>query len=101
MHELQALGITAAVLNDGEDLLKERHLLARGYLQFLERDFVGRQPHPSPPWRLGAEPLMVSMPAPTLGEHNQLVLEEMLGLSEQEVELLAEAGIIGNKPLLK
>jgi crotonobetainyl-CoA:carnitine CoA-transferase CaiB-like acyl-CoA transferase len=101
MRELQRMGITAAVLNDGADLLKDPHLLARGYQQFIERDFVGRQPHPSPPWRLGVQPLTVTAPAPTLGQHNQLVLGETLGLNQAELELLAEAGVIGSKPRLK
>jgi len=39
-------------------------------------------------------------PAPTLGQHNQSVLGGMLGVSETELESLAEAGIIGDKPWL-
>ena len=100
MHALQHVGVTAAVLNTGSDLLKDPQLIARGYMQFIERDFVGVQPHPSAPWRTGSEPIQIRSPAPTLGQHNQLVLGGMLGLSQSELGGLADTGVIGNKPRL-
>ena len=100
MHQLQQAGVVAAVLNNGADLLDDPQLIARDYLQWMERDYVGRQPHPSPPWRQGKAPLQLRTPAPTLGQHNQSVLGGMLGVSETELESLAEAGIIGDKPWL-
>ena len=66
----------------------------------VERVFVGLQPHPSPPWRVGRKPLPIRTPAPTLGEHNRDVLSGMLGLVENELESLIEAGIIGTSPRL-
>ena len=100
MQELQSVGITAAKLNGPADILSDPHLSARGYLQYLKRDFVGRQPHPSAPWRQGFKPLRVRLPSPTLGEHNKDIFCGILGLSEQEFESLQEAKIIGNKPCL-
>jgi crotonobetainyl-CoA:carnitine CoA-transferase CaiB-like acyl-CoA transferase len=100
MHQLQQAGVVAAVLNNGADLLDDPQLIARDYLQWMERDHVGRQPHPSLPWRPGKAPLQLRTPAPTLGQHNQSVLGGMLGVSETELESLAEAGIIGDKPRL-
>ena len=100
MHALQRVGVTAAMLNTGPDLLKDPQLVARGYMQLIERDFVGVQPHPSAPWRPGSEPIPIRSPAPTLGQHNQLVLGGMLGLSQSELGGLADTGVIGNKPRL-
>lgn len=102
MRRLQQIdGVVAASLNNAAKLLDEPHLTARGYLQMLDRDFVGRQPHPSPPWRLGVEPLPIRSPAPTLGQDNQLVLGEMLGVTPNEMGVLQEEGIIGSKPRLR
>ena len=100
MQELQSAGITAASLNGPADILSDPHLSARGYFQFLDRDFVGRHPNPSAPWRRGFHPISVRTPSPKLGEHNKDVFCGLLGLSEQEFESLHQANIIGNKPCL-
>jgi crotonobetainyl-CoA:carnitine CoA-transferase CaiB-like acyl-CoA transferase len=38
-------------------------------------------------------------PAPTMGQHNEYVLGELLGLSQDEIKTLAEEQVIGTKPL--
>jgi len=43
-------------------------------------------------------PGSIRMPAPCLGEHNQYVFGELLGLSQEEMVQLEEEGIIGTKP---
>ena len=100
MHRLQAENITAAKLNSGEDLLHEPQLKDRQYLQWLERDYVGLQPNASAPFRTGPAPIPIESPAPTLGQHNQVVLGDMLKLGDAEIAELAEKGIIGTKPRL-
>ena len=98
MHTLQGVGVTAAKLNNAQALLEEPHLQDRGYLQWLERDYVGVQPHPSAPFRTAAEPITIASPAPTLGQHNHAILGELLGLSADELQALEQQGIIGTKP---
>ena len=100
MGKLRSVGIKATVLNGIADLMEEPHLVAREYMQFVEREFVGSQPHPSSPWRIAKSPLPVKCSAPTLGQHNREVLCGILGLSADELVSLEENGIIGNKPKL-
>ena len=100
MHKLQSAGVTAIALNSASDLMDDPHLLARGYMQFITRDFMGEQPHPSSPWRPGREAIPIRTPAPTLGQHNQQILGGLLGLSDSQLEILNQDGIIGNKPRL-
>ena len=100
MHQLQSAGVTAIALNSASDLMDDPHLLARGYMQFVKRDFMGEQPHPSSPWRPGREAIPIRTPAPTLGQHNQQILGGLLGLSDSQLEILNQDGIIGNKPRL-
>lgn len=100
MAALQAVRVPAAILNDVADLMEDPHLVSRGYMQFLSRAFVGEQPHPSAPWRLGDGPIRISSSAPTLGQHNQDILGGMLGLSNGQMASLSSDGIIGNKPRL-
>ena len=100
MKMLQQNGIAAATLNNSDDLIENEHFQSRGYLQWLERAFVGNQPHPSPPWRNGTEAIKIKEPAPTLGQHNTEILKDWLGLNEAELSGLEKRGIIGNKPRL-
>ena len=47
-----------------------------------------------PPVRLSETPGAVRSPAPLLGEHTDRVLRERLGLSDEEIARLHEAGAI-------
>ena len=98
MQLLQGVGVTAAKLNNAQAILDEPHLQDRGYLQWLEREYVGVQPHPSPPFRVTADPIPITSPAPTLGQHNHNILGELLGLGAAELEELEQQGVIGTKP---
>lgn len=98
MQLLQGVGVTAAKLNNAQSILDEPHLQDRGYLQWLEREYVGVQPHPSPPFRVTADPIPITSPAPTLGQHNHDILGELLGLGAAELEELEQQGVIGTKP---
>jgi crotonobetainyl-CoA:carnitine CoA-transferase CaiB-like acyl-CoA transferase len=100
MRQLQSLGITAATLSNGIDLLEDEQHKARGYMQWLDRAFVGNQPHPSLPFRNGPDASPLRHPAPTLGQHNNEVLGGILGLSDAELKKLAQEGVIGDKPKL-
>jgi len=67
----------------------------------LERDYVGEQPQPSPPYRTATAPFGIERPAPTLGQHNHEVLTTLLGLDDAEIVALEREGIIGTKPVLE
>lgn len=95
---LQQAGVPACATQSVATLLHHPHMAARGFWQYLERDFVGQQPHPSPPYRIGAAPLPVATPAPTLGQHNAEVLGELLGLDVDALQRLTDLGVIGDKP---
>jgi crotonobetainyl-CoA:carnitine CoA-transferase CaiB-like acyl-CoA transferase len=97
--KLQALGVPAAPVLEVGEILESPQLVARGFWQWMERPWVGRQPNPSPPFRSGGAPFGIDAPAPTLGQHNEAVLEGILGLGREEIERLRVEGVIGNDPL--
>jgi crotonobetainyl-CoA:carnitine CoA-transferase CaiB-like acyl-CoA transferase len=100
VERLVARGIPAGPVLDAAELFAHAQLEQRGFWQWLERDFVGRQPHPAAPYRFGPEPLALDCPAPTLGEHGQEVLRGLLDLTDAEIGALERDGIIGCDPLL-
>jgi 2-methylfumaryl-CoA isomerase len=54
---------------------------------------IGRYPMPGLPLDFGAAPREPTRPAPRLGEHTDLVLSQMLGLSDGEIARLHDVGI--------
>jgi 2-methylfumaryl-CoA isomerase len=54
---------------------------------------IGRYPMPGLPLDFGAAPREPTRPAPRLGEHTDLVLSQMLGLSDGEIARLHDTGI--------
>jgi crotonobetainyl-CoA:carnitine CoA-transferase CaiB-like acyl-CoA transferase len=100
MMDLQRAGVTAAAVHDVRQVLDDPHLGARGVWQWLDRAVVGVQPNPSTPYREGPHAYRIRTPAPTLGQHNHLVLAE-LGLAETDIADLEARGIIGTRPVLR
>ncbi|MBH5400741.1 CoA transferase [Bradyrhizobium sp. CNPSo 4010] len=97
MSDLQLAKVAAGVARLPIDLLNDPHLRSRGYLQEVERAFIGLHPQPSMPIREGEAPFAIRTPAPTLGQHNNEILSGFLGLSSAEIAHLAREGVIGTE----
>ena len=94
---LQSVGVPAAIVRPTHDLPHDPQLVAAGFWQWLERPFIGRYLAPSAPYRLDGVSPPLARPAPTLGQHNQEVLSERLGLGAAEVERLERERVIGTR----
>ncbi|MCC8965461.1 CoA transferase [Bradyrhizobium sp. Pear76] len=101
MAALQSAGVASGVARLPIDLLQDSQLHARGFIQQVERAFIGQHPQPSMPFREGDAPFAIRSVPPTLGEHNREILGGMLGLSEAELEELSREGIIGTEMLME
>jgi crotonobetainyl-CoA:carnitine CoA-transferase CaiB-like acyl-CoA transferase len=99
MSTLQHAGVAAAAVRAPIDLIGDPHLAARGFWQWVDRTHVGRHPQPSAPYREGDAPVPVKWPAATLGQYNEEVLTDVLGLSKEEIDRLARDGVIGTEAL--
>jgi crotonobetainyl-CoA:carnitine CoA-transferase CaiB-like acyl-CoA transferase len=101
MDALQAAGVASGVARLPIELLKDPQLHARGFVQEIDRAFIGRHPQPSMPFRETDRPFGIRSAPPTLGEHNREILAGMLGLSDAEIDQLARDGIIGTEMLME
>jgi crotonobetainyl-CoA:carnitine CoA-transferase CaiB-like acyl-CoA transferase len=101
MNALQAAGIASGVARLPIELLADPQLHARGFIQEIDRAFIGRHPQPSMPFRETERPFEIRFAPPTLGEHNREILAGMLGLSDAEIDQLARDGIIGTEMLME
>lgn len=101
MAELQAAGVAAGVARLPIEMLKDPQLRARGFVQKVDRAFIGDHPQLSMPFHEASEQYGIRRVAPTLGEHNREVLGGLIGLSDAEMVSLARDGIIGTKILME
>lgn len=86
---LQAAGVAAARLHTGATLSDDPHTAERGVYVPIDHPNLGRVQVVRPPWRMhGAE---LTEPAPLLGQHNDYVLGEILGLEAEEIARLVES----------
>ncbi|UCE87434.1 MAG: CoA transferase [Deltaproteobacteria bacterium] len=91
---LTAAGVPAAPLLDLEERNENPHFDARGLT--LEHDFEGFDPCRiyATPWLLSETPAALTRKTPALGEHNDYVYRELLGLAADEIERLKQEGVL-------
>ncbi|MCL6499614.1 MAG: CoA transferase [Firmicutes bacterium] len=87
-------GVPCGPVYNAAEVLTDPHYRARGSLVEVDNRGVGRVTMQGPVPRLAGTPLSVPGPAPELGEHTDQVLQDLLGLSAEEVARLREAGVV-------
>ncbi len=101
MAALQAAGVPAGAVLDSKDLLFDPHLRARRFYEVVHHHPSTEMPplpYASRPWKLSETPAILPKAAPLMGEHNEFVLRELLGLTAGESARLEDEGIIGYAP---
>jgi benzylsuccinate CoA-transferase BbsF subunit len=91
---LQAAGVAAMPANDGRSLVRDPQFNARGLMEPVDHPLSGRRLLAGPPWRFSKTPASIRQPAPLLGQHNQYVLHDLLGMSEDEIQRLVDAEVV-------
>ncbi|MCB2054501.1 MAG: CoA transferase [Geminicoccaceae bacterium] len=100
---LSALGVPCGPVNDIAQVFEDEQVEARGMKIELPHHQAGRQargedgtvPLLANPIRMTATPPAYGRPPPTLGQHTDEVLHELLQLDEPELARLREEGVIG------
>jgi CoA:oxalate CoA-transferase len=94
IETLAGADITCGIVQDVPEVLQDPHLRARGTLQEITHSTVGKVTVVGSPIRFAEEPPVVASPSPTLGQHNELIYGELLGLSAREMAALKEEEVI-------
>ncbi len=92
MRHLQESGVHAAVVNTMKDLFSDPQLAARQVWQAFEHPEMGLQRYRMVSYQLTKTPGRVRRSAPCLGQDNEEVLSNWLGLDHQEYEELSRQG---------
>jgi crotonobetainyl-CoA:carnitine CoA-transferase CaiB-like acyl-CoA transferase len=95
MQALQEHGVPAGLVADSQDLFKDPQLNSRGYYKKLFHPLLGDHWIMQSPAVFARTPQRMTRHAPCLGQDNQTVCQELLGMNPNEIEALATAGAFG------
>jgi CoA:oxalate CoA-transferase len=99
LREFDAIGLPCGPLNNIAQVAEHPQVLARRMLMEVDHPRIGRLKLPDTPVKLSRTPGGIKGPSPALGQDTYEVLSALLGLSAQELDELAAAGVIvGPRP---
>ncbi len=98
IDQLIGAGIPAGAVTDPRSIHRHPQMVARGFFEAPQHPVVGAIELPTVPFRYASVQHWLRAPAPTLGQHNREILQGTLGLSDDEIESLTTAGIVGQRP---
>jgi crotonobetainyl-CoA:carnitine CoA-transferase CaiB-like acyl-CoA transferase len=93
----QAAGVVCGPVNELVDVVNDPGIAARRMVKPLLHPVFGAIANagaPEYPVRFGSMPVEFAEAAPSLGQHTQTVLEDLLGLSRAEIDALAQRGVV-------
>jgi crotonobetainyl-CoA:carnitine CoA-transferase CaiB-like acyl-CoA transferase len=93
-ERLASGGVPASVANWSTDLLDDDQLAHRGYYSILDHGEVGPVLYDGTGSILSETPSIQRSAAPCLGQHTDQILEEVLGLTADEIERYRSAGAL-------
>ncbi len=91
---LQAAGVAAMPVMNIADQFADPHLNARETYVEIDHPHAGAEMVYGVPWRFSNTPGSVAAPAPLLGQHNDYVLRELLGMDETRVSALVAEQVV-------
>ncbi len=99
VERLAAAGIPAAPVVSPSLVTDNPQLRHRGFFETLHHPSTGAGLYPCPPFaRLAGQDNWLLRPPPRLGEHNEDILRDRCGLTDEELTRLATSGVIGTRP---
>ncbi|MEX0682724.1 MAG: CoA transferase [Dehalococcoidia bacterium] len=93
-EQLQAAGVAAYPPLVNREVIESEQLAARDFWVEHEHPEVGVRRHAGIPWHLSETPLAVKRAAPVMGQDNDYVFGEVLGMSSAEIADLVEREVI-------
>ncbi|MCF5708758.1 CoA transferase [Pseudomonas syringae] len=94
VEELEGVGVPCGPVNDLAQVFADPQVLARGLAVELPHVLAGQVAQVASPIRLSETPVEYRRAPPLLGEHTSQVLQELLGVSADEVVALQAAGVL-------
>ena len=94
VSQLNEAGVPCWRVNTIPEVVSEPQIQARDMIVQLDHPGVGKVPLIGIPIKLSETPGEIKTPAPEVGQHNEEVYRDLLGLSLEQLSQLKEEGII-------
>lgn len=94
VEALAAVSVPVGPIYNLDQMLDDPHVKVRGIITSVEHPTAGTVRSPGFPVKLEKSPASIRMPAPTLGQHNEEILGQLLGYTKDQVDDLRKAGVI-------
>lgn len=95
-YRLQAAGVSSSMVLNGAEFPENEHALANGFIHAIDLGDDGLQPRfckiTGRLLNIQGMPEIEYTHGPGIGEHNEYVLKELLGMTDAEIQTAAEAG---------
>jgi crotonobetainyl-CoA:carnitine CoA-transferase CaiB-like acyl-CoA transferase len=93
MTLLQEAGVAAGIVQDAKDLAQDPQLRGRSFFIKVDHPIRGEVILDGNPIKLSATPAQCQRAAPLLGQDNNYVYQELLGMKQEEIVSYTEQGI--------
>ena len=87
-------GFPAAPVRNLIEVMNDPHMHARGMLEWFEDEDLGRIVLPGSPLMIHGADRVATVSSPKLGQHNQEIYGQWLGMSDASIEALKKEGTI-------
>jgi crotonobetainyl-CoA:carnitine CoA-transferase CaiB-like acyl-CoA transferase len=94
-RRLQAADVPAHVVQNADDMYADPQLRHRDHFKRVSHPTLDATWIENSRFKLSRTPAQVERAAPTLGQHNQFVLETLLGYDEDRISMLVADGVLG------
>jgi crotonobetainyl-CoA:carnitine CoA-transferase CaiB-like acyl-CoA transferase len=94
MHRLQEAGVRAGAVLKGKDVEEDPQMRHRELFPVLDHTLIGSWPFEGIPAKLSETPGGWEWGAPMLGEDNDYMYRQVLGIAADRLERLVETGIV-------
>ena len=91
---LQQAGVPAGAVRAAWEMFEDPHLQARDFYWDIDHPVLGTWRYPGLSIRLSAAPSPPRQPAPMLGQHNDYVFGELLGMPAADIRRLTDEGVL-------
>jgi benzylsuccinate CoA-transferase BbsF subunit len=85
MNMLQKRGVAATLTHSSESLFNDPHIRELGLFEQIDHHTIGKTWVIQHPWKFSETPPVPNRAAPKLGEHNDEILQQLLGLAEDRI----------------